>query len=465
MGNTSNNSGYGFRVLKTQIHSPAYEAGLQPFLDFIVNIELNHSELKEANIPSIHAFFNTIKSNENKEIHVTVFNIYNRQLRKIKLLPNKSWPEADSLLGALLRYEEYITALERTYKIIQVIKPSLAQSLGLIEEYDYILGITNLQYKDLNEFIRCLFKADDICVFNVKENKIKFINMPKEKCQLGCQFGEGILNQLPYKRYDMPLMEQVVKNEVLHEEIVNLTENDTEQTNTTCSISQVSPKKNVIIAPPKKNEILKENEQKSGIGLDDNHQAKNYQDLLKQSSKYTVDYIQHKRAEHMKKNGSNPNTRLPPKNPFQSPTLLANKEENHEKNEKVEVVELYEKNDKNETSDVKHDQIDRKNEKKEKNDNVQNIKNPEDINEHQNNSESLKSKEETKEILETVEIQRNEKKFNGEEKKEKEDTSKNPADSGKFAKMMMKYSYYCPRIKNEYVINSCDLMSMNVVIE
>ena len=472
MGNATNNSGFGFRVLKTHPHSPAHEAGIIPFLDFIVNIELSQSELKEANLSNIQSFFNTIQANENKEIHVTLFNIYDRQLRKIKMVPHKNWPEADSLLGVLLRYEEYMTALERTYKVIQVVPGSEAEKLGFVEEYDYVVGLTTYQYKDLGEFIRLLFKAEEVCVFNVKESKLKFILMPKEKCVLGCQFGEGILNQLPYKRYELPLIEEV-QHHKQHEDIVDLTEETSHSESQIQNLNPaVSPVK-VIEAPPKKNEIHPEH--KSGIGLDDHAEKKNYQEMLKAtSSKSTLEYIHHKRSEHLKKNGP-PAGRFLPKNPFQSPTFKNGNEgekkenaenlglgesqkenlkeqqmkENPKENMKEESKPLKEskeppkeilKDSRENSKEIQENKVDlplKEKENRKENDNIQ------------NNGENLKIDENLKQ----------EKKIEGNELNEES------VENARFAKMVMKYSYYCPKLKDEYVINSSDLMQMTVKIE
>lgn len=441
MGNASNNSGYGFRVLKTQPHSPAHESGLQPFLDFIVNIELSQSETKEANISNIQAFFNTIKSNENREIHVTVFNIYDRQLRKIRMIPNKSWPDADSLLGALLRYEEYITALERTYKVIQVLPNSVSEKIGFLENYDYVLGITNYLYKDLNDFIRCLFKADEVCVLNVKENKLKFITIPKEKCLLGCQFGEGILNQLPYKSYESPMIEEVLKPS--EEEIVTLTEdpavnhdkNDKNEENPqyhSPATIKTPPTKKIIEAPPKKSELSKEIEHKP-ILLEDNQEAKNYEELLKPTcSKSTLEFIHHKRSENLKKNGHHTsNQRFTPKNPFSSPT------------------------------NMKIDESQDQNEKNNKNENNNPQKNLDKFNLEEKNENSEETIEKNNEVKENLNIFEEEKHLN----LESSQSQKGQNNEEKIGKMQMKYSYYCPKIKNEYVINSGDLVILTKVLE
>lgn len=441
MGNSANNSGFGFRILKVQANSPSYEVGLQPFLDFIVNIELTDSELKEASISNIQEFFNTIKASEDKEIHVTIFNIYNRQLRKIKMVPNKNWPNADSLLGALLRYEEYITALERTYKVIQVLPDSVAEKLGLVEGSDYIIGITNYQYKDLNEFIRVLFKAEEICVFNSQKNQIKFINMPNQKCQLGCQFGEGILNQLPYKRFPMSLVEESQKSDLpISEEIVNLTDaNETITEVNPPDIKSKSPKNEIIEAPPKKNEMRKESfEHKSGIRLEDQKESKNYEELLKPTiSKSTLEYIHHKRSEQLKKNGAA--TRFTPKNPFSSPKYL-NEQGRNEKT--LDDIEHLLENDK--TINDKTEKLD---EKPSQNEMIENNKKEESI---------TQIDEKSKEVGNN---------FEGSTSDKKEEVESKPTENGRLGKMIMKYSYYCPKIKSEYVINSCELWPMTIKIE
>lgn len=473
MGNATNNSGFGFRVLKTHPHSPAHDAGIIPFLDFIVNIELSQSELKEANLSNIQSFFNTIQANENKEIHVTLFNIYDRQLRKIKMVPHKNWPEADSLLGVLLRYEEYMTALERTYKVIQVVPGSEAEKLGFMEEYDYVVGLTTYQYKDLGEFIRLLFKAEEVCVFNVKESKLRFIQMPKEKCVLGCQFGEGILNQLPYKKYELPLIEEAPPKQ--HEDIVDLTEETSHTESQPQNLNSAVSAMKVIEAPPKKNEIHPEH--KSGIGLDDHTEKKSYQEMLKAtSSKSTLEYIHHKRSEHLKKNGP-AGGRFLPKNPFQSPTFKNVKEgETKENGENLGLGENQKENLKEQTTKENP----KENLKEEESKPLKESKEPpkEILKDSRENSKeiqekkvdlSYKEKETRKENQNMNNIQTNVENLkideNSKQEKKIDEFYEESVENARFAKMVMKYSYYCPKLKDEYVINSSDLMQMTVKIE
>ena len=43
-----------------------------------------------------------------------------REFRNVVLVPNKNWSEKDSLLGVLLRLENYVNINENTFKITKV---------------------------------------------------------------------------------------------------------------------------------------------------------------------------------------------------------------------------------------------------------------------------------------------------------------------------------------------------------
>lgn len=107
-------------LLKIKNSKLFYILELQPFLDFIINIEDSEdSPVPEENTLNIQNFFQICQANENRPIHITLYNIYSRQLRKIKIMPSKIWSNADSLLGIVIRYEVIIYMLHFfTYYIL-----------------------------------------------------------------------------------------------------------------------------------------------------------------------------------------------------------------------------------------------------------------------------------------------------------------------------------------------------------
>ena len=58
---------------------------------------------------------------------------------------NKSWPGADSLLGVLFRYENYINAFDKIMKVTNIEKDSPAAVAGLKDHEDFVLGVASIK--------------------------------------------------------------------------------------------------------------------------------------------------------------------------------------------------------------------------------------------------------------------------------------------------------------------------------
>ena len=94
-----------------------------------------------------------VNNHEGKELFLTVYNMRLRNIRKVPIVPNKNWINSDSLLGVMLRYENYEIAHEYTYKILSVLKNSPSEKAGLQENIDYVIGLLNFKNEDLNDMI------------------------------------------------------------------------------------------------------------------------------------------------------------------------------------------------------------------------------------------------------------------------------------------------------------------------
>ena len=95
--------------------------------------------------------------------------------RVVKVTPSKSWLRADSLLGVLIRKENYEEAGDRVLRIMKVMKESPAEKAGLIPQEDYLLGIVGFSYNDLNDLCsfldlleECKVKTIEMCIYNKK---------------------------------------------------------------------------------------------------------------------------------------------------------------------------------------------------------------------------------------------------------------------------------------------------------
>jgi len=209
MGNAETKEGsYGYRIMKVAPGSPAQQAGLIEFLDFIIDLS---SEKEHAPFTGNYTdFFKIVQNCEDQQATMKVYNMLYRKTRVITIVPSRKWETSDSLLGALVRYEEYATAHERVLRISEVYPNSPAALSGMQPRVDYILGTPQYLYTDLNELANFIemtqeketVKSLEIYLFSSQTNSVRStLILPNRnwggKGLLGCEFGLGILNYLP----------------------------------------------------------------------------------------------------------------------------------------------------------------------------------------------------------------------------------------------------------------------------
>lgn len=209
MGNAENREGsYGYRVMKVAPGSPAQKAGLIEFLDFIIDLSSANEHLPFTG--NYTDFFKIVQNCEDQQATMKVYNMLYRKTRVITIVPSKKWENSDSLLGALVRYEEYATAHERVLRISEVYPNSPAAISGIQPRVDYILGTPQYLYTDLNELANFIemtqeketIKSLELYLFSSQTNSVRStLILPNRNWGgqglLGCEFGLGILNFLP----------------------------------------------------------------------------------------------------------------------------------------------------------------------------------------------------------------------------------------------------------------------------
>lgn len=215
MGNEATKiSSYGYRVIKVAPDSPAQRAGLVEFLDFIVDISSPNDQTPFSG--NYTDFFKIVQNSEDQPATMKVYNMLYRKTRVVSITPSKKWNDADSLLGALVRYEEYATAHERVLRIATVHANSPVAVAGLQPETDYILGTPQYLYTDLNELAKFIemtqeketIKSLEIYIYSSQTNTVRSTLLIPNKNwggqgYLGCEFALGILNQLPHLEDNM----------------------------------------------------------------------------------------------------------------------------------------------------------------------------------------------------------------------------------------------------------------------
>lgn len=215
MGNEATKvSSYGYRVIKVAPDSPAQRAGLVEFLDFIIDISSPNDQTPFSG--NYTDFFKIVQNSEDQPATMKVYNMLYRKTRVVTITPSKKWTDADSLLGALVRYEEYATAHERVLRIAKVHLNSPVAVAGLQPDTDYILGTPQYLYTDLNELAKFIemtqeketIKSLEIYIYSSQTNTVRSTLLIPNKNwggqgYLGCEFALGILNQLPHLEDNM----------------------------------------------------------------------------------------------------------------------------------------------------------------------------------------------------------------------------------------------------------------------
>jgi len=137
MGNSESiveKKNYGFRIYKLIEDGPLFKAGLKELEDFIIlPHEFSHDEYELRQYLS--------KSLE-KEIELKIYNLRMRNFTSVKVTPSLIWKNSNNgCLGALICFENFITAEFNLLRVVKVIPNSLSEKLGFVPYDDYIIGV------------------------------------------------------------------------------------------------------------------------------------------------------------------------------------------------------------------------------------------------------------------------------------------------------------------------------------
>ncbi|XP_032017922.1 Golgi reassembly-stacking protein 1 isoform X5 [Hylobates moloch] len=123
----------GFHLHGVQENSPAQQAGLEPYFDFIITI--GHSRLNKEN-DTLKAL---LKANVEKPVKLEVFNMKTMRVREVEVVPSNMWG-GQGLLGASVRFCSFRRASEQVWHVLDVEPSSPAALAGLCPYTDYVVG-------------------------------------------------------------------------------------------------------------------------------------------------------------------------------------------------------------------------------------------------------------------------------------------------------------------------------------
>lgn len=200
----------GYRVLGVQPNSPASEAGLVSFFDFIVGANgvmlLGSGEgLEEGDEYDDVDFPALLQENKGKVMELLVWNIKAQEKRLVELTPRDDWDGA-GLLGVTIKLDNYGGADERLVRVLDVQDGSPAAVAGLEKDRDFMLGTTTQNFSSSTILAAVLEEHTDqlveIYVYNSDTDIVRVVALMPTLTWggaglLGAEVGTGYLHRLP----------------------------------------------------------------------------------------------------------------------------------------------------------------------------------------------------------------------------------------------------------------------------
>jgi len=212
MGNSNNSFHIGYRILSIDEDSPLANLGLEPMIDFIILPQ------KPNEVPSFLFLENLIKSQQNDDLELSIFNIATRLIRKISVKPLQH--NKKSYLGITARAEDYANAHIRAIHVLSYLAKSPLEEAGFIMQKDYILGTRNEIFSSIEDFESFIKENDcnriDLFVYNTEFGTVRKVRIiPRHTWGgpgiLGGEFGFGLIHAIPKRN---PIISKQIVNEL-----------------------------------------------------------------------------------------------------------------------------------------------------------------------------------------------------------------------------------------------------------
>mmetsp|Transcript_36014 Transcript_36014/g.107621 ORF Transcript_36014/g.107621 Transcript_36014/m.107621 type:complete len:466 (+) Transcript_36014:75-1472(+) len=202
MGSGPSQEVAGVRVFKVSPGSPAAEAGLEVFFDFIM--EVNGVKMDSG---YQQMFAQKIQESENSTAILTVFNTRAHAVREVAVKPRK-WA-GNGLLGATVRFDSVDPAENHGIRVLEVFVNSPAAHAGLVPYQDFLLGTASFVFHDIDELVEAVTTSINqqlqVYVYNADSETVREVPLVPnndwggEGC-IGCDIGTGLLHRIPAPR-------------------------------------------------------------------------------------------------------------------------------------------------------------------------------------------------------------------------------------------------------------------------
>ncbi|VCW97397.1 unnamed protein product, partial [Gulo gulo] len=183
---------------EVQENSPAQQAGLEPYFDFIITI--GHSRLNKEN-DTLKAL---LKANVEKPVKLEVFNMKTMKVREVEVVPSNMWG-GQGLLGASVRFCSFRRASEHVWHVLDVEPSSPASLAGLRPYTDYVVGSDQI-LQESEDFFTLIESHEGkplkLMVYNSESDSCREVTVTPNAAwggegSLGCGIGYGYLHRIP----------------------------------------------------------------------------------------------------------------------------------------------------------------------------------------------------------------------------------------------------------------------------
>ncbi|KWU45238.1 hypothetical protein RHOSPDRAFT_16673, partial [Rhodotorula sp. JG-1b] len=200
-------------VLRVAENSPAAEAGLEPFFDFVVGA--GGQQIGD----EIDFLTEVLEENEGAEVPLQIYSTKRKEVREVYVIPSRNWSSAavpggeagmvdgqPSLLGLSLRVCSPQFALDQVWHVLEILEGSPAQSAGLVPFGDWIIGYAGGVLRGEGDFYDVVEAHVDkplrLFVYNSDYDVTReAILVPNRSWGgeglLGCGVGYGLLHRIP----------------------------------------------------------------------------------------------------------------------------------------------------------------------------------------------------------------------------------------------------------------------------
>ncbi|XP_069873562.1 Golgi reassembly-stacking protein 1 isoform X1 [Dipodomys merriami] len=188
----------GFHLHGVQENSPAQQAGLEPYFDFIITI--GHSRLNKGS-DTLKAL---LKANVERPVKLEVFSMKTMRVREVEVVPSNMWG-GQGLLGASVRFCSFRRASEQVWHVLDVAPSSPAALAGLRPYTDYVVGSDQI-LQESEDFFSLIESHEGkplkLMVYNSEWDACRELTVTPNAAwggegSLGCGVGYGYLHRIP----------------------------------------------------------------------------------------------------------------------------------------------------------------------------------------------------------------------------------------------------------------------------